>query len=267
VQRGGGTLVGALLGGIVLAVNPNGWVLVAFAAAVAFLLPITQVRQFGMFSTTLTPLVIILLELGHTAGWDLPVARALDTLAGCLVVLVFGYLLWPGARSRPRIGGRLADAADRVAEYADLALRAGTEHRNAVRRRTYRQLTDLRTEFQRTLVEPSVTGRLATAWYPAIIGLERLTGSITGIAVGLGKGDPAPPDPDVDRIVAALHDVAAAVRAGEAPPDPPDVAAEQLATAMAHLRGVVSALRGPDLTDRRSVPLVRRLLPRPLGSP
>jgi hypothetical protein len=45
------------------------------------------------------------------------------------------------------------------------------------------------------------------------------------------------------------------------------VAAEHLATALAHLRGVVSAVRGPDLTDRRSVPLVRRLLPRPLGSP
>jgi uncharacterized membrane protein YccC len=261
VQRGGGTLVGAVIGAGVVALDPSGWVLVVLAAVIAFLLPITQVRQFGMFSTTLTPLVIILLEIGHAGGWDLLVARAVDTVVACVIVLVFGYLLWPGSR-RPRIGGRLADAVDAVARYADVALRPDPEGRNSLRRRTYRQLSDLRTELQRALVEPWATGRLAAAWYPAIIGLERVTGAVTRVAVELAQGDPAPPGADVDRVVAALTEIAAAVRAGRPPADPPPVDSESLARTTALTGAVVAALRGPHLAER-PVPLVRRLLPRP----
>lgn len=259
VQRGGGTLVGAVVGAGVLALSPSGWVLVVFAGVIAFLLPITQVRQYGMFTTTLTPLVLILLEIGHAGGWDLLVARALDTVVGCVIVLVFGYLLWPGSR-KPRIGGRLADAVEAVARYADLALRPDPEGRNALRRRTYRQLSDLRTELQRALVEPSAAGRLAAAWYPAIIGLERVTGAVTRVAVEIAQGDPAPPDADVERVVTALDGIADAVRSGKPPPDPPDVESERLDRVMSLVGVVVAGLRGPDL-DRQ--PLVRRLLPRP----
>jgi uncharacterized membrane protein YccC len=237
-------------------------VLVVLAAAIAFLLPITQVRQFGMFSTTLTPLVILLLEIGHAGSWDLLVARLVDTVVACAIVLVFGYLLWPGSRT-PRIGGRLADAVDAVADYADHALRAVPHGRNALRRRTYRQLSDLRTELQRRLVEPSAAGRLAAAWYPAIIGLERVTGSVTRVAVEIGQGDPAPSAEDVDLIVAALRDIAAAVRAERPPDDPPEIRSDQLSGILSHIRVVVSAIRGPDLDRQRPFPLVRRLLPRP----
>ncbi|HEY0804944.1 MAG TPA: FUSC family protein [Pseudonocardiaceae bacterium] len=260
VQRGGGTFVGALLGAGVLALNPNGWVLVLLAAAVAFLLPIAQVRQYGMFATVLTPLVIIQLDIGHAGSWDLLLARLVDTAAGCLVVLVFGYLLWPGSRT-PRIGGRLADAVDAVARYTDLALRADPKGRSALRRRTYRQLSDLRTEFQRVMAEPSAAGRLAAAWYPAIIGLERVTGSVTRVAVEIDQGAPVPPQPDVDTIVAALKGIADAVREERPPDDPPTVDSEQLRGIAARLGLVVSGLRGPEMARPRVFPLVRRLLP------
>jgi uncharacterized membrane protein YccC len=262
VQRGIGTLVGAVLGAGVLALNPNGWVLVVLVGAIAFLLPITQVRQFGMFSTTLTPLVILLLDIGRAGSWDLLLARLVDTAVGCVIVLVFGYLLWPGSRA-PRIGGRLAAAVDAVADYADLALRAQPKGRMALRRRTYRQLSDLRTELQRILVEPSAAGRLAAAWYPAIIGLERVTGSVTRVAVEIRQGAPVPPAEDVDKIVSALRDIADAVRAERPPADPPEVGSEQLAGTVSHIGVIVSAIRGPDLDRQRPFPLVRRLLPRP----
>jgi uncharacterized membrane protein YccC len=260
VQRGGGTFVGAFLGAGVLALAPNGWVLVVLAAAIAFGLPIAQVRQFGMFATVLTPLVIIQLDIGHAGSWDLLVARLVDTVVGCLIVLVFGYLLWPGSRA-PRIGGRLADAVDAVARYADLALRADPGGRSALRRRTYRQLSDLRTELQRVLVEPSAAGRQAAAWYPAIIGLERVTGSVTRVAVEIDQGDPVPPAAEVDTVVAALRGIAAAVRAEREPDDPPEVDSPQLAGIVSHLRLVVAGLRGPSLDRPRVFPLVRRLLP------
>lgn len=262
VQRGLGTLVGAFAGAGLLALQPGGWVLVLFAAVIAFLLPITQVRQYGMFSTTLTPLVIILLEVGRAGGWDLLVARVVDTAVACAVVLVFGYLLWPGSR-KPMIGGRLAGAVDVVAQYADVSLRPDPHGRNTLRRRAYRELSDLRTELQRVLVEPSEAGRLAAAWYPAIIGLERVTGSVTKVAVDIRQGAPAPPDADVDHIVAALLDIRDAVRGGRRPADPPMITSDQLAGVVAHLGTVVAGLRGPDLARQQPFPLVRRLLPGP----
>jgi len=260
VQRGAGTFVGALIGAGVLALHPNGWVLVVLAAGVAFLLPIAQVRQYALFATVLTPLVIIQLEIGHAGGWDLLGARLVDTVAGCAITLVFGYLLWPGSRT-PRIGPRLAAAVDAVAGYADLALRADPKGRSALRRRTYRQLSDLRTEFQRILAEPSAAGRLAAAWYPAIIGLERVTGSVTRVAVEIDQGDPVPPESDVDTIVAALHGIADAVREQRTPDDPPVVDTQQLHGIIGHLGLVVSGLRGPELDRPRPFPLVRKLLP------
>jgi uncharacterized membrane protein YccC len=244
VLRGGGTALGAVFGAAVVALNPNGWVVVLLAGAIAFLLPITQVRHFGMFSTALTPLVIILLEVGHHGGWDLLLARLTDTAVGCVIVLVFGYLLWPGSRT-PRIGGRLADAVDAVANYTDLALRADPKGRSVLRRRTYRQLSDLRAELQRILVEPSAAGRLASAWYPAIIGLERVTGSVTRVVVDIDQGDPVPPGGEVDAIVAALRDIAESVRAERPPAELPTVECEQLRAVMANLAAVVRALRGP----------------------
>jgi uncharacterized membrane protein YccC len=177
-----------------------------------------------------------------------------------VIVLVFGYLLWPGSRA-PRIGGRLAAAVDAVARYADLALRADPRGRSTLRRRTYRQLSDLRTELQRVLVEPSAAGRQAAAWYPATIGLERVTGSVTRVAVEIDRGAPVPPAADVDTVVAALRGIADAVRAEREPDDAPELDSPQLAGIVSHLRLVVAALRGPSFDRPRPFPLVRRLLP------
>src|SRR5262249_45685885 len=151
-----------------------------------------------------------------------------DTVVGCAVVLVFGYLLWPDSR-KPKIGGLLADAVDQVAEYAGVALRSQQHGRNIQRRKTYRQLSDLRTELQRVLVERSAARRLAAAGSRAIIGLERVTNSLPRVAVEIRQGLPPPEAEHVDRVVGVLRDIAASVRAQRAPADPPDVRSDQLA--------------------------------------
>jgi uncharacterized membrane protein YccC len=260
ILRGGGTFVGALIGAGILAINPNGWLLVVLVAIIAFLLPIAQVRNYGMFATVLTPLVVVQLDLGRAGTWDLVIARLLDTVVGCAVVLVFGYLLWPASRV-PQVGGKLADAVDAVGRYADLALRADPDGRSSLRRRTYRQLSDLRTEFQRVLVEPFTAGRRAAAWYPAIVALERVTSSITRVAVEIDHGEPIPPGPDVDALVAKLAALADSVRRGDPPPQPPTPSSRQLAAIGADIAQVIAGLRGPDLDARRVFAPLRRLLP------
>jgi uncharacterized membrane protein YccC len=261
ILRGGGTFVGALVGAGILAIDPNGWVLVLLVAVIGFLLPVAQARNYGMFATVLTPLVVIQLDLGRAGTWDLVLARLVDTVVGCAVVLIFGYLLWPASRT-PQVGGQLADAIRAVSRYADHALRADPRGRSSLRRRTYRQLSDLRTEFQRVLVEPFTAGRHAAAWYPSIVALERLTSSITRVAVEIDHGEPIPPDPEVDALVTTLTTLADAVRDGAPVPESPVSADPIIAPVCADVAQVIAGLRGPDLDSVRPFAPLRRLLPR-----
>ncbi|MGW5050693.1 FUSC family protein [Actinokineospora sp. NPDC004072] len=249
VLRGIGTAVGVLLGAALLAAEPPAWLLVLIVAVVALCLPIGQVRNYGMLSTFVTPLVIVQLDLANAGEWSLVGARLLDTVLGCVIVLVFGYLLWPGAR-QPRVGSDLADALDLLADYLADALGPDPQRRSDLRRSAYRALADLRTAFQQSLVEPFHAGRQAAAWWPVIMTLERLTDAITGAvlaAARLGPADPA----DVAALADAVRDAAAAVReqrppaVGELPTSP---TLERVSAEVGAVRGV---LRGPGLADSR----------------
>ncbi|MGX7823531.1 FUSC family protein [Actinokineospora sp. 24-640] len=249
VLRGLGTVAGVLLGAAVLAIDPSPWLLVLIVAVVAIGLPIGQVRNYGMFSTFVTPLVIVQLDLANAGEWGLVGARLLDTALGCVIVLVFGYLLWPGAR-RPRVGADLADALDLLADYLGDALGPEPRERSTLRRACYRALADLRTVFQQSLVEPFRAGRQAAAWWPVIMTMERLTDAVTGAVLAAardGRADPAA----VAALAAAVRDTAASVRAqrkpleGELPAEPP------LTRVSAEISAVRAVLRGPGLADSR----------------
>src|SRR5207248_6511031 len=125
-------------------------------------------------------------DLAQAGNWHLVAARLLDTLLGCAVVLVVGYLLWPGSR-RPKVGGRFAEVLDLLAEYVRRGLGGDPRGRSTLRRRTYRALSDLRTIFQQVLTEPSPAGRRAAAWWPAIMRLERVTDAVTRVAVEIER--------------------------------------------------------------------------------
>jgi uncharacterized membrane protein YccC len=243
VQRAVGTVLGVLLGAAVLALDPRGWLLVGLMAVFAALLPIGQARNYGLFSIFVTPLVIVQLDLAQAGSWSLVTARLIDTATGCAIVLVFGYLLWPGART-PRLGTQLADVTAALAQYAARALGEDPAGRSALRRGTYRKMSDLRVEAQRLISEPLQAGRSAAAWWPAIIGLDRVTDAVTRVAVDLDQGAPSPPPSDVDCVVAALDEVAAAVREERAPRNPQLPSTPLLAAVTTDLTALYDALRG-----------------------
>jgi uncharacterized membrane protein YccC len=95
LQRGLGTVVGAVLGAAILAIVPYGWLLLIPVAVLAALLPYGRSRNYGLMSTFLTPLIVLLLDLPNRTGWQLAEARLIDTLIGCAIVLVIGYAPWP----------------------------------------------------------------------------------------------------------------------------------------------------------------------------
>jgi uncharacterized membrane protein YccC len=215
LQRGIGTVVGAVLGAVILIVLPPGPLLLIPCAIFAGLLPYGRDRNWGLFSTFLTPLVVILIDLLARSGWSLALDRLTDTVLGCAIVLLVGYAPWPSSW-HAHLPEQLATAIDSVARYTEQAL-TGASGRSALRRQTYRVLSDLRTEFQRTMAEPpSVSRRTARLW-PALIALEQLTDTVTATAVRADVTGRRPGPRDVAQLADALRSLARGVRDGQLP--------------------------------------------------
>ncbi len=234
LQRGIGTVVGAVLGAVILVLMPGGPLLLLPCAVFAALLPYGRDRNWGLFSTFLTPLVVLLIDLLQRAGWTLALDRLIDTLIGCAIVLLVGYAPWPSSW-HAHLPLRLATALDMVARYTDQAL-LGAPGRSALRRNTYRAISDLRAEFQRTMAEPPSVSRRAARLWPALIGLEHVMDTVIATSVHAEQEGWRPSDPDQKLLVAALHAMAQSVRAGQPPAAKPLPYREELRPAANAIR-------------------------------
>jgi uncharacterized membrane protein YccC len=256
VQRGIGTIVGAVLGAAILVVVPFGpWLLLPFGVFAA-LLPYAKARNFGLAATFLTPLVVLLIDLLSPAGWQLAETRLIDTAIASAVVLFVGYAPWPSAW-QAHLPPQFAAALRAVSAYADEALVAtpaariaatGTARspgsapgqapgeRSRLRRRTYRALSNLRAEFQRTMSEPSYVSRRAAAWWPAVVALEEVMDATTATVVAIGRGAPVPSASAVHAVTGTLRAVADAIETPMPPrvpgPLPADPALEPVTSAV-----------------------------------
>jgi len=265
VQRGIGTVIGAVLGAAILALVPYGpWLLLPFGVLAA-LLPYAKARNFGLVATFLTPLVVLLIDLLDTAGWHLAEARLIDTVLGCAVVLLVGYAPWPSAW-QAHLPGQFAGAVRAVCAYADEALVTAPAARTAaavatasvvssadsggppaqrsrLRRRAFRALSNLRAEFQRTMSEPAAVSRRASAWWPAVVGLEEVMDAVTATVVAIGRGAAVPEPTGVHQLTGALRAVADAIESGTPPRGPAPLPTDpQLEPVTDAVRSVLSAL-------------------------
>ncbi|MEI4271862.1 FUSC family protein [Klenkia sp. LSe6-5] len=218
VQRGAGTLLGVLLGSALLTVLPRGgWVVVALAL-VAAALPWARNANFGLFSVFQTPLVIMLLDLAAPSPSELVGPRLVDTLIGCVIVLVLGYLLWPGTWRAP-LDDALRGTAVALDRFVDAAFTGTAEEARRARRMTFRALTELQTQLQRRLAEPPPISTRAAAWYPVIIQLERTADTVTGAVVAMRAGEAAPPPGQVHVVRRAIRELGDDLRLHRFPDD------------------------------------------------
>lgn len=257
VQRGAGTVVGAVLGAAILAVVPFGpWLLLPFAILAA-LLPYGRSRNYGMLATFLTPLVVLLIDLLAPAGWYLALDRLVDTLLGCGVVLLVGYAPWPSSwhADLPR---HFAAAVYHVCWYVEDALcddaqptrRRGRAELSLARRQAYRALTDVRSEFDRCMSEPAAASRQAAAWWPALVALEEVVDAVTAVAVAIRHGEPEPDPGAVHQLTAALDAMADAVKAGT-PPRPTELPSDPSLKPVTDAARAVLAILARSPPDRR----------------
>jgi uncharacterized membrane protein YccC len=181
-------------------------------------LPWARNTNFGLFSVFQTPVIILLLDLTLPGGPGLVGARLTDTMIGCAIVLVFGYLLWPQTWRAP-LDEALRASALALDAFVDAAFTGSDADRRRARRRNYRALTELQTQLQRRLAEPPPISNRAAAWWPVIVQLERTSDAVTEAVIARRGGEPAPDLAQVAVLRRAIRQLEDDVRTHRVPDD------------------------------------------------
>ena len=197
--------------------------------------------------------MVVLVDLLKPIGWRLAEDRLVDTLIGCAIVLVIGFAPWPMAGTRTCRGssGRRRWMSARYMRDALGGSRVPSAPRGQVRaaartrlRSTYRALGDLRAEFQRTMSEPPSISRSATAWWPAVVGLEQVLDAVTAVSLAVGRGAHVPSE-GVEQLCQALDAVSQAASDGTPVPAslelPDDETLQPVTEAVRALLGVLAS--------------------------
>ncbi|HET6360058.1 FUSC family protein [Streptomyces sp.] len=218
VLRALGTAGGLVVAAAVLSQVPRGWWDVPVMMVLAALVPAFSAKGYAFQTAAITPVILLLSDFLNHQGFDLVLPRLVDSLIGCAIALVAGYLLWPESW-HTRIGDRLAAAVEDTAGYVAYAFgsesAADQAERVRRRRRIYRDLSSVRTEFQRALTEPPPTGARAAAWWPLVVAVERIVDATTAARVRVNHGAEPPTRAEVAEIEQQLRELAEGVRASE----------------------------------------------------
>ncbi|MEU6301415.1 FUSC family protein [Streptomyces chartreusis] len=212
-----GTVAGLVIAAAVLAEVPRGWWDVPVLLILAPLIPALTPRGYGYQTAAITPVILLLSDVLNRQGTGLLLPRLVDSLIGCAIALVAGYLLWPESW-HTRVGDRLAGAVEDTAHYVEAAFGPGAVDpaaRARMRRGLYRDLSAIRTEFQRALTEPPPTGRRAAAWWPLVVAVERIVDATTAARVRVRHGAAPPSTAEVTQVSRQLRELAEGVREAE----------------------------------------------------
>ncbi|MGU3575619.1 FUSC family protein [Brucellaceae bacterium C25G] len=186
-----GTSAGVLIGAAILIFVPLGATFVAILAIIACLMPWAIQKSYALFSLVLTPLVLVLIDYvsPETTEANYAIWRFADTLTGGIIVIIFGYLIWPKQKYET-FERSFKDARSAITHYLENVLNKATDNKQndtpnlvAVRRLAYGKLSDMRANLQKTLGDPPPAGLQAIVWYPVITSMERLCDSITSYSV------------------------------------------------------------------------------------
>jgi uncharacterized membrane protein YccC len=165
LERVGGTMAGGLIAAVLglFVTTPLAIALAMFPLAVLALA--IRAASFGLYSAVLTPLIVLLAELGHPGAsqWVIAGARAGLTLAGGVLAIAGCTLLWPSWEPA-RLAAELAGAIAAHAGYAEAELslflaEADARQVETARRAAGLASNNLEASISRALLEPGKAGR------------------------------------------------------------------------------------------------------------
>jgi uncharacterized membrane protein YccC len=196
-------IAGSVLGGVIAALIA---IVCTTPLAIAFaLFPLAVIAlsvraaSFGLFITCLTPLVVLLSELGRPGESELTIAamRALYALIGGGLAVAATLVLWPSWEpdrvAHDLTAAILSHGAYARAEIAALLGEASAAEVDQARRAAGMASNNLESTLQRALLEPGSDPARLEATLTVDAALRRMAGRISALQLESGSGhDPAP---------------------------------------------------------------------------
>lgn len=177
VERMGGTLVGLLLAGVILAVHPEGLWLAATMMILQFIIEMIVVRNYALAVIFITAAALTIASGGHPVA-DVPHllwVRGSDTVIGCLVgLVVFGLSLPRQTTSRVRAELALTLSAIEAMIGPMAAGKVTTTMARRLRRDLEHRTIALLQAYDRSVGGSPVNGTGAEKMWPAVVTTQRL---------------------------------------------------------------------------------------------
>ena len=167
LQRGVLRVTGTVLGGLIAAALSltiqEEVILIAILPLLAFAALSVRPINYGLYTLALTPMIMVMLDVGHSANWETSFLRVLHTFVGGFFGVVGGYLLFP-VWEKQKLPGQLAVVLKANANFlrAILAKSSGEDKGEKTWRQLQRKaglaLANAATVGQRVLSEPTHLG-------------------------------------------------------------------------------------------------------------
>jgi uncharacterized membrane protein YccC len=166
LQRAVLRLTGTVLGGLIAAVLSltirEEVILIAILPVLAFAALSVRPINYGLYTLALTPMIMVMLDVGHTANWETSFLRVLHTFVGGILAVLGGYILFP-VWEKQKLPGELAAAIKANADFLRTILAKSPEENEERRWRQLQRTTGLAlanaaTVGQRVLSEPTHLG-------------------------------------------------------------------------------------------------------------
>jgi uncharacterized membrane protein YccC len=206
VNRVAGTVAGALLAAGTIAVLGSGWPAALAAALALGFAALARPRLYALSVVGITCSALLSSCIGSADPIN-PAVRLIDTLIGCVIAIVFGYLLWPGRHQAPVA---LTETADAVTAYLDQAVMAPGARRDwvEVRDRAYELAHRTRQRAQAALLDPPPARDYANRVLPGALALETLVDEVTSIGTRTDCGATPPSAPEMTDLTERIRSAA-----------------------------------------------------------
>ncbi|HUN45335.1 MAG TPA: FUSC family protein [Stellaceae bacterium] len=201
LERVAGTLLGGLVAALLSLLLTTPLAIAAAMFPLAMLALAVRAVSFGLFMAALTPMIVLLVELGQPGAseWMIAGARALLTLAGGVIAVAGCYLLWPSWEPN-RVAEEIRAAIAAHGRYAAAVFAALTDGPDAAavdeaRRAAGLACNNAEASISRALLEPGTGGRdRLEAAMVVDAALRRLAGRLSAMQLDPAHGKEWPPE-------------------------------------------------------------------------
>lgn len=94
LQRSLGTVIGIVILGIIYLIKIGPVIIIILVSILIVLRAILKEANYLLYSTVMTQLVVIFVDFGKDISLSIMGYRLISTILGCVVSIVFGYLVW-----------------------------------------------------------------------------------------------------------------------------------------------------------------------------